>query len=161
MKELDNNIVEKKMLAKKAPAKRAYTVEGYNNNRDKVDAVISIMLLSKLMKEVTNTITGEIQYILENEFSNLYILASDFYDMVSDNIDVIYTALENEGLQGLQLAIDNTQAHSKQLKVVAYIGKSNLFSDIESYRYETDIKLTVNDGTQDSLIPIIDTMLTM
>lgn len=124
-------IENKAKVAKKcAPAKK-------DNTDKKLAVLVRVLEIENILTETTNSVTGEIEYILYfGEFNKLYILASDFHIMLHDNnnINKLYDKLITGGIEELIIELDNIQAGSKQVKASAchdmievYSGNITLF----------------------------------
>lgn len=152
----------KKTVAKKAPAKKTLPVARafVDDNKKQYSVILGVLMLTDDFEELTNSITGEVQYKLEFEYSDLFMTACKFRDMILDNCDTIYDGLLDGGYEKMINLIDNIQSNSKQLKVVAHKKTAYTYDYIESYSWqETTAEIELKKCDNITAQSIIDTLL--
>lgn len=152
----------KKAVAKKAPAKKTLpTARAFvDDNKKQYSVILEVLMLTDDFEELTNSITGEVQYKLAFEYSDLFMTACRFEDMILDNCDTIYDGLLTGGYEKMIREIDNIQSNSKQLKVVAHKKTAYSYEYIESYSWqETQIEIELKTCDSITAQSIIDTLL--
>lgn len=144
-----------KKATKKLPVARAFI----NDLGKQYDIILSILLLTDDFEELNNTYTGEVQYKLSFEYSDLFMTSSEFKNMIISNCDTIYNGLLEGGCEKMLLEIDNIQSNSEQLKVVAHKKTAYTYDMIEAYHWqetETEIELkNCNGATAQTIIDIL------
>lgn len=142
--------------AKKAlPVARAFV----EDSKKEYDVILSVLMLTDDFEELVNSITGEVLYKLKFEYSDLFMTACQFRDMILDNCDTIYDGLLIGGYEKMIREIDNIQSNSEQLKVVAHKKTAYTYEFIESYSWQettAEIELKKCDSiTAQSIIDIL------